>query len=81
MTDVVNPLPRGPIRIHFEGLGTITLPGIDTLAFVAGVGVIAALGLLEWPIAALFALVRILTAVSGNAILNGLGEALALAIR
>jgi hypothetical protein len=80
MTAVVNPVPRGPIRIHFEGLGTITLPGIDTLAFLGGVGLMAALGLVGWPLAALFALIRILTSISGNAMLNGLGDALALMV-
>lgn len=81
MTAAVPPAQRGPIHIHFEGLGTITLPGIDTLAFLGGVGLIVALGLIEWPIAALFAVVRLLTSVTGNAILNGLGDALALVIR
>lgn len=81
MTAGVPPIQHGPIRIHFEGLGTITLPGLDTLAFLGGVGAIVALGLIEWPLAAIFALVRLLTSATGNAILNGLGDALALAIR
>lgn len=80
MTSGVPSIQRGPIRIHFEGLGTITLPSLDTLAFLGGVGVIAALGLIEWPLAALFALVRLLTSITGNAILNGLGDALALVV-
>lgn len=80
MTTTAQPL-RGPVRINFEGLGTITLPSLETLAFVGGVGLIAAFGLIGWPLAALFALVRLLTSVSGNPVLNGLGDALALVIR
>jgi hypothetical protein len=78
MTVVVHETQRGPIRIHFEGLGTITLPGIETLTFVAGVGVIAAAGFIEWPIAVLFALARLLTSAAGSGILRGLGDALTL---
>jgi hypothetical protein len=79
MSAAVQTRSRGPIRIHFEGLGlTVTLPSAETLAFVTGVGVIAAAGLLEWPIAAVLAIARLLTSATGSAILQGLGDALAL---
>ncbi len=74
----VQQLPSGPIHLHFEGIGTITLPGADTLAFLAGVGVLAFIGLVEWPLAALVIIARLFTGARSGA-LRGLGDALAIA--
>lgn len=78
MNTMTSGLSRGPIHLHFEGIGTITLPGVQTLAFLGGMGVLVAVGMIEWPLAALFAIAR-LFAGSTNAVLRGLGDALAIA--
>jgi hypothetical protein len=77
MNELVEALSSGPLHLHFEGLGTITLPSLETLAFVSGAALLAAMGLIGWPLAAIVVLARLL-ATSRFAILRGLGEALAL---
>lgn len=78
MNELAELWSSGPIRIHFEGIGTITLPSADTLAFLGGAAVLAAVGLIEWPLAVLVVLARLLASSRRSASLRGLGEALAL---
>lgn len=79
MNVMAQQLSTGPIHLHFEGIGTITLPGVQTLAFLGGVGVLVAVGMIEWPIAALFIAARLLAGSKNSAALRGLGDALAIA--
>jgi hypothetical protein len=79
MNELAETWASGPIHIHFEGLGTtITLPPADTLAFLGGAALLAAIGLIEWPLAVVVVLARLLTLSRRSASLRGLGEALAL---
>ncbi|WP_138442379.1 hypothetical protein [Sinomonas susongensis] len=78
MNALAQPLPPGPIRICFEGIGTITLPSWETLSFLGGAAVLAFLGLVEWPAAVLLALTRLLSSARRGSGLRGLGEALTL---
>ncbi len=71
--------PPGPIHLHFEGIGTITLPRAQTLAFLGGVGVLAVAGMIEWPVAVLFIIARLFSASTNSPALRGLGDALAIA--
>ncbi|MEZ2391002.1 hypothetical protein AB6813_15950 [bacterium RCC_150] len=75
----MNAMPPGPLHLHFEGIGTITLPHPQTLAFLGGVGVLVAIGMIEWPIAALFVVARLFAGSTKSATLRGLAEALAIA--
>ncbi|MDQ0028596.1 hypothetical protein [Arthrobacter bambusae] len=68
----------GPIRLHFEGLGTITLPDTRTLAFLGSVGVLAAVGLVEWPVAILFLIARLFAGKTTSPALQGIADALAI---
>ncbi|WP_077490563.1 hypothetical protein [Sinomonas mesophila] len=77
MNELAEALSSGPLHIHFEGFGTISLPSLETLAFVGGAALLAAMGLIGWPLAAIVVLARLLAA-SRHAILRGLGQALAL---
>ncbi|MDQ0028599.1 hypothetical protein [Arthrobacter bambusae] len=66
----------GSISINFEGLGTIHLPPKGELAFIAGVGLVAAAGLIEWPVAAIVAAGHLIAHASNNKALQEFGEAL-----
>lgn len=77
MTLQAAPVPAGPVRIHFEGMGTVTLPPVDSIAFAAGIGVLAVAGVVEWPVAGVFVITRLLAGARAGAALRGLGEALA----
>lgn len=64
------------VTIVFEGIGTVRLPPKGELAFIAGVGLIAATGLIEWPVAAVVAAGHLIAHVSNNKALRDFGEAL-----
>ena len=64
------------ISITFEGVGTIHLPPTAELAFLAGVGLIAAAGLIEWPVAGVVAAGHLIAHASHNKTLREFGEAL-----
>ncbi|GAB3270725.1 hypothetical protein GCM10027449_05900 [Sinomonas notoginsengisoli] len=78
MNELAEAWSSGPIRIHFEGIGTVTLPPVDTLAFLGGAALLAAVGLIEWPLAVLVVVARLLALTRRSAGLRGLGDALAL---
>lgn len=54
----------------------MTLPAPEHLAFYAGVGALAALGIVEWPLAAALLVGHALVTAQHNKILQSLGEAL-----
>jgi hypothetical protein len=54
----------------------ISLPPVDKLAFYAGLGGAAALGIIDWPIAALTTIGHLLSDDRRNRTLRALGEAL-----
>jgi hypothetical protein len=43
------------VRLNVPLLGTLALPPLDHLAFYAGIGVLAALEIVEWPVALVIA--------------------------
>lgn len=55
---------------------TVTLPGSDQLAFFAGLGALAFLGIVEWPVAGLLMLGHALVQSRNNALVREFGEAL-----
>lgn len=66
-------------HIHFTIEGTtvdITLPPVDKLAFYAGLGAAAAVGVIEWPIALVTGLGHLLADDRRNRTVRALGEAL-----
>ena len=64
------------VQITIEGVGTIHLPPTEDLAFLAGVGLIAAAGIIEWPVAAILAAGHLITKASHNEALKQFGQAL-----
>lgn len=54
----------------------VTLPPLDKITFYAGLSAAVALGIIEWPIAALTGLGHLLTDDRRNRTLHALGEAL-----
>ncbi|MEZ2391005.1 hypothetical protein AB6813_15965 [bacterium RCC_150] len=67
---------RDSITIVFEGIGTLHLPPKNEMAFLAGVGLIAAAGLIEWPVAAVVAAGHLIAHASHSKALRDFGEAL-----
>lgn len=57
-------------------LGEVELPGRDTLAFTGGLGLLAALGVVEWPVAVLIGAGHYLSRSHQSAVLRDLGAAL-----
>ena len=64
------------VRIVFEGIGTVELPPREDLAFFAGLGFLAVIGILEWPLAGVLAAGHIISRNSHNKALHQFGEAL-----
>jgi hypothetical protein len=57
-------------------LGELKLPAKEQLGYLAGVGALAAIGMVEWPVAAVLGLGHILAAERNHKILADFGEAL-----
>ena len=63
-------------RLEVPVLGTVTFPLRDQLVFVGGVGLLAVVGLIEWPVAAVVGAGHLLAAKRNNRALREFGEAL-----
>ncbi|NMH99887.1 hypothetical protein [Pseudonocardia acidicola] len=57
-------------------LGTVIVPPPEKVAFYAGIGVLAALGLVEWPIALIITVGHVLADQQHFRLARGVGEAL-----
>lgn len=57
-------------------LGRVTLPPPERLAFLAGLGLLAGVGLMEWPVAVVVAVGHALSDNRRSRILRDFGEAL-----
>lgn len=67
---------RNSVRIRLPGLGVISLPPRQDLAYLAGVATLAALSVIEWPVAATLAAGHLLASTRGSKVLRDFGEAL-----
>ncbi len=73
--------PQGPRPPHYHhqrrraGIA-LTLPPTDDLAFLGGVGVLAAAGIIEWPLAGILAVGHLPSRSSRNSAFKAFGEAL-----
>ena len=64
------------VEVHVPVLGRVDLPPPDHLAWYAAVGVLAALEIVEWPVAAILAVGKALSDSHRNKAIEEFGEAL-----
>ena len=70
-------IERNSSHLHLPlGLGPVRLPSPENLAWYAGVGVVAALGIIEWPVAAVLSIGHLLAEDSHHRLLRDFGQAL-----
>lgn len=67
---------RAGITVRVPFVGGVTLPPAEQLAYLAGVGVLAALELVDWPVAVVLVLGHELAASRNHRLLRDFGEAL-----
>jgi hypothetical protein len=63
-------------QVHLPMLGTVRLPATEELAFLGGVGVLAVVGAIEWPVAVVLAAGHTLATNRRNKVVQEFGEAL-----
>ncbi len=66
----------GATELSLPLVGTVRLPSKGSLAYYGAITGLAALGLIEWPVAAVVALGHLLAQQQGNAIVKEFGEGL-----
>jgi hypothetical protein len=67
---------RDSVVVSMPLVGRVRLPAKDELAFLGGVGVMAAVGVIEWPVAAAVAAGHALTTRHRNKVVQEFGRAL-----
>lgn len=67
---------RNSVRVDLPVVGEVDLPGREELAFIGGIGALAILGVLEWPVALLLGLGHTLARSRHNKAMRAFGEAL-----
>ena len=63
-------------RVRLPVVGAVTIPCRDQLVFFGGLGLLAVVGLIEWPVAAVVGAGHVLAAKRSNKALREFGEAL-----
>lgn len=69
-------LRRNSTRLSLPIVGELHLPARDQVVFVGGIGVLAMVGLLEWPVALLLGVGHTLATSQSNKVVHSFGEAL-----
>jgi hypothetical protein len=67
---------RGRVTVQLPGVGQVSLPRRDQVAFLAGLGVLVALEVLEWPVAVAIGVGHALAESHHSQALKDFGEAL-----
>lgn len=67
---------RNSLHLDLPFVGSVALPPPDQLAYLGGITTLVAVGILEWPIAALLGAGHLLAATRNSKILADFGEAL-----
>ena len=73
---VLKAIERNTVRVVVPALGTVELPSTDTLAWLAGLATIAAVGVLEWPVAAVIGVGHVLAHQHHRRLLEDFGKGL-----
>ncbi|MDX6237960.1 MAG: hypothetical protein QOG10_2775 [Kribbellaceae bacterium] len=69
-------IEQNSVRLNLPCVGTVTLPPPQHLAFYGGIAAVAALGFLEWPVAAVLAAGHLLAEDHHHRLIHDFGEAL-----
>jgi hypothetical protein len=69
-------IEQNSVRLNLPGVGTVTLPPPQHLAWYGGIVAVTALGCLEWPVAVVLAVGHLLAQDHRNRLLHDFGEAL-----
>jgi hypothetical protein len=69
-------LRRNSLQVKLPIVGELRMPPRDEVIFIGGVGVLAVVGLLEWPVALLLGVGHTLAASRSNKVVEAFGEAL-----
>ncbi|GAA4693952.1 hypothetical protein GCM10023215_34370 [Pseudonocardia yuanmonensis] len=69
-------MQENSVRVEIAGLGTVRLPALDALAWLGGLATLAAVGILEWPVAAAIGAGHLLSRQRHLRLLRTFGEAL-----
>lgn len=64
------------LHLRLPAVGELRLPAVEEVAFIGGVAVLAAIGVLEWPVAALLGIGHWLATDRRNKVIRAFGEAL-----
>lgn len=64
------------VTVDIAGMGKVRLPALDSLAWLGGLATLAALGMLEWPVAAVIGVGHLLARQRHLRLLQDFGEAL-----
>jgi L-cysteine desulfidase len=67
---------KNSVRVPVPGIGTVTLPPAENLAFLGGIVLLTALEVIEWPVAVALAAGHALIARSHNKVIQDFGKAL-----
>ncbi|MFK3982620.1 hypothetical protein ACI2K4_19865 [Micromonospora sp. NPDC050397] len=63
-------------RVRVPGVGMIAVPPPDKIAYYAGLGLLAALQIIEWPLAVVITAGHLIADQHFSGLAKGLGEAL-----
>jgi hypothetical protein len=69
-------IQENSVSVQVAGVGTVRLPALDSLAWIGGLATLAAVGLLEWPVAAAIGVGHLLSRQRHLRLLKEFGEAL-----
>ncbi len=67
---------KNTLLVTLPGMGSVRLPPPEQLAYLAGIAVLTALEIIEWPVAVALATGHILAEQRRNKMLHDFGEAL-----
>jgi hypothetical protein len=74
-SQVVEAATRNLRRVRIPLIGSVMIPPPDRVAYYTGMGVLAAIGVIEWPLAVVVAAGHVLADQHMFARVRGLGEA------
>jgi hypothetical protein len=73
---VLRAIQGNTVNVPLPVFGTVQLPPLDSLALYAGLATLAAIGLMEWPVAAAIGVGHLLVQQQHFRLLHDFGEAL-----